>query len=61
MRYGKRLIGEQNYTVVSCNEGFDFDSVLAANVDGWQMRATRAGDITFDGMKIVASWDVEEE
>lgn len=43
---------QQGYTVVPRNKGFDFDDALASNVDGQQVRATRAGDITFDGMKI---------
>lgn len=44
---------QQSYTAVPRNRGFDFDDALATNVDGQQVRATRAGDITFDGMKIV--------
>lgn len=44
---------QQGYTVVPRNKGFDFDGALATNVDGSQFRATRAGDVTFDGMKIV--------
>ena len=43
---------QQGYTAVPRNRGFDFDDALATNVDGQQVRATRAGDITFDGMKI---------
>lgn len=43
---------QQGYTVVPRNKGFDFDDALASNVDGQQVRATRAGDITLDGMKI---------
>ncbi len=43
---------QQGYTAVPRNRGFDFDNALATNVDGQQVRATRAGDITFDGMKI---------
>lgn len=48
---------QQGYTVVPRNRGFDFDDALATNVDGQQVRATRAGDITFDGMKIVPRRD----
>lgn len=48
---------QQGYTAVPRNRGFDFDDALAANVDGQQVRATRAGDITFDGMKIVPRRD----
>ena len=44
---------QQSYTAVPRNRGFDFDDALATTVDGQQVRATRAGDITFDGMKIV--------
>lgn len=44
---------QQSYTAVPRNRGFDFDDALATNVDGQQVRATRAGDITFDGMRIV--------
>ena len=44
---------QQSYTAVPRNRGFDFDDALATNVDGQQVRATRARDITFDGMKIV--------
>ena len=40
------------YTAIPRNRGFDFDDALATNVDGQQVRATRAGDITLDGMKI---------
>ena len=43
---------QQGYTVAPRNKGFDFDDALATNVDGQQVRATRAVDITFDGMKI---------
>lgn len=43
---------QQGYTVVPRNKGFDFDDALASNVDGQQVQATRAGDITLDGMKI---------
>lgn len=43
---------QQGYTAVPRNRGFDFDDALATNVDGQQVRATRAGDITLDGMKI---------
>lgn len=42
---------QQGYAVVPQNKGFDFDDALATNVDGQQVRAARAGDITFDGMK----------
>ena len=49
---------QQGYTAVPRNRGFDFDNALATNVDGQQVRATRAGDITFDGMKIVPRMDV---
>ena len=48
---------QQGYTAVPRNRGFDFDNALATNVDGQQVRATRAGDITFDGMKIVPRMD----
>lgn len=48
---------EQGYTAAPRNRGFDFDDALATNVDGQQVRATRAGDITFDGMKIVPRRD----
>ena len=48
---------QQGYTAVPRNRGFDFDDALATNVDGQQVRATRAGDITFDGMKIVPRRD----
>ena len=48
---------QQGYTVAPRNKGFDFDDALATNVDGQQARATRAGDITFDGMKIVPRMD----
>ena len=44
---------QQGYTAVPRNRSFDFDDALATNVDGLQVRATRAGDITLDGMKIV--------
>ena len=43
---------QQGYTAAPRNRGFDFDDALATNVDGQQVRATRARDITFDGMKI---------
>lgn len=43
---------QQGYTAVPRNRGFDFDDALATNVDGQQVLATRAGDITLDGMKI---------
>ena len=43
---------EQCYTVAPRSRGFDFDDVLATNVDGQHVRATQAGDITLDGMKI---------
>lgn len=43
---------QQGYTAVPRNRGFDFDDALATNVDGQQVRAVRAGDITFDGMRI---------
>lgn len=43
---------QQGYTVAPRNKGFDFDDALATNVDGQQARAVRAGDITFDGMRI---------
>nr|DAT69850.1 MAG TPA: hypothetical protein [Caudoviricetes sp.] len=45
------------YGVVPRNKGFDFDDALASNMDGQQVRATRARDITFDGMKIVPRRD----
>lgn len=48
---------QQSYTAVPRNKGFDFDDALATNADGQQVRATRAGDITFDGMKIVPRRD----
>lgn len=48
---------QQGYTAAPRNRGFDFDDALATNVDGQQVRATRAGDITFDGMKIVPRRD----
>lgn len=48
---------QQSYTAVPRNRGFDFDDALATNVDGQQVRATRAGDITLDGMKIVPRRD----
>lgn len=48
---------QQGYTAVPRNRGFDFDDALATNVDGQQVRATRAGDITLDGMKIVPRRD----
>lgn len=48
---------QQGYTAVPRNRGFDFDNALATNVDGQQVRATRAGDITFDGMKIAPRRD----
>ena len=48
---------QQGYTAAPRNSGFDFDDALATNVDGQQVRATRARDITFDGMKIIP--DVE--
>lgn len=44
---------EQGYTVAPRSRGFDFDDALTTNVDGQQVRATRAGDITLDGMKII--------
>ena len=44
---------QQGYTVVPRNSGFDFDGGLATNADGQQVRAMRAGDVTFDGMKII--------
>ena len=43
---------QQGYTVAPRNKGFDFDDALATNVDGQQVRAVRARDITFDGMRI---------
>lgn len=43
---------QQCYTAAPRNRGFDSDDALATNVDGQQVRATRAGDITLDGMKI---------
>lgn len=43
---------EQCYTTAPRSRGFDFDDALATNADGQQVRATRAGDITLDGMKI---------
>lgn len=48
---------QQGYTAAPRNKGFDFDDALATNVDGQQVRATRAGDITLDGMKIVPRRD----
>lgn len=51
---------QQGYTAVPRNRGFDFDDALATNVDGQQVRATRAGDITFDGMKIVPRRDEDQ-
>lgn len=51
---------QQGYTAVPRNRGFDFDDALATNVDGQQVRATRARDITFDGMKIVPRRDEEQ-
>lgn len=48
---------QQGYTAVPRNRGFDFDDALATNVDGQQVRATRAGNTTFDGMKIVPRMD----
>lgn len=48
---------QQGYTAAPRNRGFDFDDALATNVDGQQVRATRAGDITLDGMKIVPRRD----
>lgn len=48
---------QQGYTAAPRNRGFDFDDALATNVDGQQVRATRAGDITLDGMKIVPRMD----
>lgn len=48
---------KQSYTVVPRNRGFDFDDALATNVDGQQVRATRSGNTTFDGMKIVPRMD----
>lgn len=52
---------QQGYTAVPRNRGFDFDDALATNVDGQQVRATRAGDITFDGMKIVPRRDEDQD
>lgn len=52
---------QQSYTVVPRNRGFDFDDALATNVDGQQARATRAGDITFDAMKIVPRRDEDQD
>ena len=43
---------QQGYTAIPRNRGFDFDDALVTNVDGQQVRATRAGDITLCGMKI---------
>ena len=51
---------QQSYTAVPRNRGFDFDDALATNVDGQQVRATRAGDITLDGMKIVPRRDEDQ-
>ena len=48
---------QQAYTAAPRNRGFDFDDASATNVDGQQVRATRAGDITLDGMKIVPRRD----
>lgn len=48
---------KQSYTVVPRNRGFDFDDALATNVDGQQVLATRSGNTTFDGMKIVPRMD----
>lgn len=52
---------QQSYTAVPRNRGFDFDDALATNVDGQQVRATRARDITFDGMKIVPRRDENQD
>lgn len=52
---------QQSYTVVPRNRGFDFDDALATNVDGQQVRATRAGDIVFDAMKIVPRRDADQD
>lgn len=46
---------QQAYTAAPRNR--DFDDALATNADGQQVRATRAGDITLDGMKIVPQRD----
>ena len=51
---------QQGYTAIPRNRGFDFDDALATNVDGQQVRATRAGDITLDGMKITHNGDKKE-
>lgn len=48
---------QQGYTAAPRNRGFDFDGALATYADGQQVRATRAGDITLDGMKIVPRSD----
>ena len=51
---------QQSYTAVPRNRGFDFDDALATNVDGQQVRATRARDITLDGMKIAPRRDEDQ-
>lgn len=51
---------QQGYTAAPRNRGFDFDDALATNVDGQQVRATRARDITFDGMKVAPRRDEDQ-
>ena len=50
---------QQAYTAAPRNR--DFDDALATNADGQQVRATRAGDITLDGMKIVPRRDENQD
>ena len=52
---------QQGYTAAPRNRGFDFDDALATNVDGQQVRATRARDITFDGMKVAPRRDENQD
>lgn len=52
---------QQGYMVAPRSKGFDFDGALATNVDGQQVRAMQAGDVTFDGMKIVPRRDEDQD
>lgn len=52
---------QQCYTAAPRSRGFDFDDALATNVEGQQVRATQAGDITLDGMKIVPRRDENQD
>lgn len=50
---------QQAYTAAPRNR--DFDDALATNADEQQVQATRAGDITLDGMKIAPQRDENQD